>query len=72
MYCDHKDCLYGLCIVICVIWQGLPIWFVYYDLCILDRFMYVMYIVQSGLYIVFAHNGSVCLHTITITSFSWL
>ena len=33
MYCDHKDCLYGLRIVICVIWQGLPIWFVYCDLC---------------------------------------
>ena len=59
--------------------RGLPIWivycdlcnmagnylygFVYYDLCILDRFMSVMYIVQSGLCIVFAHNGAVCLHT---------
>nr|POE64556.1 hypothetical protein CFP56_18841 [Quercus suber] len=38
--------------------------FVYYDLCILDRFMFVMYIVQSGLCIVFAHNGAICLHTI--------
>ena len=41
------NCLYG---------------FVYYDLCILDRFMSAMYIVQSGLCIVFAHNGAVAAH----------
>ena len=63
-----------LCIVIYV--------FVYCDLCmagnyILDRFMSAMYIMQSGLCIVFAHNGAVaahyfpnnnvlCLHTINV------
>ena len=30
--------------------------------CILDRFMSAMYIVQSGLCIVFAHNGAVAAH----------
>ena len=47
-----------LCVVICVLWQGI----VYYDLCILDRFMFAMYIVQSGLCIVFAHNGAIAAH----------
>ena len=36
--------------------------FVYCDLCILDRFMFAMYIVQSGLCIVFAHNGAIVAH----------
>ena len=41
--------------------------FVYCDLCmagnyILDRFMSAMYIMQSGLCIVFAHNGAVAAH----------
>lgn len=51
VYCDlcnmAGNCLYG---------------FVYYDLCILDKFMSVMHIVQSGLCIVFAHNGAICAH----------
>ena len=59
MYCDlcimAGNCLYG---------------FVYYDLCILDRFMSAMYIVQSGLCIVFAHNGSVAAHYFPDNEFS--
>ena len=69
--------------MICV-WQlGYCQRIVYCDLCImaenciLDRFMSTMYIVQSGLCIVFAHNGAVaahyfpdnnvlCLHTINV------
>ena len=34
----------------------------YYNLCILDRFMSAMYIVQSGLCIMLAHNGVVATH----------
>ena len=55
-----------LCIVFCVLWQGI----VYYDLCILDRFMSAMYIVQSGLCIVFAHKGAVVAHYFPDNEFS--
>ena len=55
-----------LCVVICVLWQEI----VYYDLCILDRFMSAMYIVQSGLCIVFAHNGAIAAHYFPDNKFS--
>ena len=53
VYCDlfnkyGKDCLgfvNELCIVICVLWQGLPIWFVYCDLCNMAGIAWVLCIV---------------------------
>ena len=49
-----------LCIVIYVLYCLYG--FVYYDLCILDKFMSAIYIVQSSLCIVFTHNGAVAAH----------